>query len=76
MGIAYTSTRYEKPNFRDYKQRNYVLFVRDSNQKIGYSHELGVDLELTNPISFKYNNYTDLDIIQRNLIELPFMKLF
>ena len=76
IGIAYTSTRFDHPDFTDFKQRNYVLFVKDSNQKAGYSKELGSELFVTKPFQFKFNKQTNLTDIQRSLRDYPFSNIF
>lgn len=49
-GISYTSTKYDVPDYRDYRQRNFVMFVPFANRREGYSPELSKKLESTLPL--------------------------
>ena len=51
MGVSYTSTRMEHVDFRDSKQRNYVLIVPKADQSQGQSEELAELLICTIPVS-------------------------
>ena len=51
QGISYTSTRSERPDFRDGRQRNFVLIVPNASQAKGQSQELAGLFRCTEPIS-------------------------
>ena len=51
QGISYTSTRSERPDFRDRRQRNFVLIVPNASQAKGQSPELASLFRCTEPIS-------------------------
>lgn len=55
-GISYTSTRYSRPDFTDYQQRNFVLFVRNADKEKGYDIDLASRMEATRPQKFIYSS--------------------
>lgn len=55
-GISYTSTRYDTPDFTDYQQRNFVLFVRNADEEKGYDTDLASRMEATQPQKFIYSS--------------------
>lgn len=50
-GVSYTSTRYDNPDFAEWKQRNIVMKVLDTNLEEGYSERTMDLLTSTEPIS-------------------------
>lgn len=71
-GISYTSTRYDHPDFTDYRQRNYVLFVKHTDHGKGYDDELADSLQAITPQSFEYISEDDLLKIENELKQQPF----
>lgn len=55
-GISYTSTRYSTPDFTDYRQRNFVMFVRNADKEKGYDTDLASRMEATQPQKFIYSS--------------------
>ena len=53
-GVSYTSTKYPYPNFKNDNERNYVLYVRHTENESGYSAELAKLLRFTIPYSPKF----------------------
>lgn len=51
MGISYTSTRMENPDYRNGKQRNFVLKVPNADTAKGQSLELAGKFKCTMPVS-------------------------
>ena len=51
MGVSYTSTRMENPDYRNGKQRNYVLKVPNADIAKGQSIELAGKFKCTMPVS-------------------------
>lgn len=51
MGVSYTSTRMENPDYRNGKQRNYVLKVPNADTAKGQSLELAGKFKCTMPVS-------------------------
>jgi len=51
MGVSYTSTRTDHPDYRDGKQRNFVLKVPQTNLSKGQSQQLAALFKCTQPIS-------------------------
>lgn len=72
FGIIFNSTRYEKRDFSDYSQSNFVVFVRDCEQEFGYSPELSKMLEVKGPIQFKYIDEDTLLEQKRNISSLSY----
>ena len=51
MGVSYTTTRTDHPDYKDDKQRNFVLKVPQTNLSKGQSQELALLFKCTLPIS-------------------------
>lgn len=51
MGVSYTSTRVDNPDYRNAEQRNFVLKVPKANKAKGQSEQLADRFECTMPIS-------------------------
>lgn len=67
LGVSYTSTRSEHPDFRDKKQRNFVLKVPDAYISKGQSQELASMFKCTLPISPEENDgVEDIELKLRN----------
>lgn len=71
FGIIFNSTRYEKRDFSDYSQSNFVIFVRDSEKESGYSLALSNMLEVKGPVQFKYKDDNTLEDIKKTLKVSP-----
>lgn len=56
MGVSYTTTRTEHPDYRDSKQRNFVLKVPKADISRGQSKELASRFKCTKPISPEEND--------------------
>ena len=57
-GVSYTSTKYDMPDYRNPRQRNFVMFVPFANRREGYSPELAKKLESTLPLPCNYGGLT------------------
>lgn len=67
MGVSYTSTRSERPDYRNGKQRNFVLKVPGADNPYGQSKELASIFECTMPISPDENEHIkDIELKFRN----------
>lgn len=73
MGVSYTSTRMEHVDFRNHKQRNFVLIVPSADQSHGQSKELAEKLTCTIPISPE-DGESSL-IVERKLNRMKSMKI-
>ena len=73
MGVSYTSTRMEHVDFRDSKQRNFVLIVPKADQSQGQSEVLAESLTCTMPISPEVGE--DSLAVERKLNGMKAMKM-
>lgn len=64
MGVSYTSTRMENPDYRNGKQRNFVLKVPKADIAKGQSLELAGKFKCTMPVS-PHNNEDALSVENR-----------
>mgnify|MGYP004542215849 FL=1 len=64
MGVSYTSTRMENPDYRNGKQRNFVLKVPKADKAKGQSLELAGKFKCTMPVS-PHNNEDALSVENR-----------
>lgn len=64
MGVSYTSTRMENPDYRNGKQRNFVLKVPKADKAKGQSLELAGKFKCTMPVS-PYDNENALSVENR-----------
>ena len=64
MGVSYTSTRMENPDYRNGKQRNFVLKVPKADKAKGQSLELAGKFKCTMPVS-PYDNENALSVERR-----------
>lgn len=64
MGVSYTSTRMENPDYRNGKQRNFVLKVPKADKAKGQSFELAGKFKCTIPVS-PHNNEDALSVENR-----------
>ena len=75
MGVSYTSTRMENPDYRNGKQRNYVLKVPNADIAKGQSIELAGKFKCTMPVS-PHDNEDALSVENRlggmELFEIKF----
>lgn len=60
-GISYTSTRYENPNYKDFRHRNYIMSITGADRRNGYSKDLATKLLMTDPVRFNDTG----DILQK-----------
>jgi len=62
MGVSYTTTRSEQPDYKNSKQRNFVLKVPQANKSKGYSQKLAEMFKCSLPISpEEYEAATDIE---------------
>ena len=73
MGVSYTSTRMEHVDFRDSRQRNFVLIVPKADQSQGQSEVLAESLTCTMPISPEVGE--DSLAVERKLNGMKAMKM-
>lgn len=73
MGVSYTSTRMEHVDFRDSRQRNFVLIVPKADQSKGQSEVLAESLTCTMPISPEVGD--DSLAVERKLNGMEAMKM-
>lgn len=71
-GVSYTSTQYKTPNYKDDKERNYVLYVRNTESEKGYSEKLAEDVLLTSPYSPKSSE--TISDVEKKITKLQFEK--
>lgn len=70
-GITFTSTRYHAPDFTDFRQRNFVFFVKDTNNERGYSKRLAQKFKVKGPITFDYVSLESVRQEQKKLQSKP-----
>lgn len=70
-GISYTSTRYDHPDFTDYKQRNFVVFVQNAELEEGYDTDLASCMEAAQPQIFTYTSDEDIKKQEAALRQVP-----
>lgn len=70
-GVSYTSTKYDAPDYRNPRQRNYVMFVPFANRRNGYSQELAGKLESTLPVPCNHEGMS-VEAIERVVRESDF----
>lgn len=73
-GISYTSTRYPKPDLKDFRQRNFAIFVRNCDQASGYNSQLAAEFSSTQPQTFVYDG-KPLTVLLENLVNQSFTPL-
>lgn len=73
-GISYTSTRFSKPDLKDFRQRNFVIFVRNCDQASGYKKDLADQLKVVKPLTFNYSE-TKIGDFQKELLNRKFIPL-
>ena len=70
IGFTYTSTKRPKIDYTDPMQRNYVVYVPNTDQPKGYSEELTSLFDVTEPFSCQLasnQNFIDLERIAKSM---------
>ena len=68
-GVCYTSTKYPRPDFTDYSQRNLVIYVPSADQQSGYSAALARKWQCSLPKSClpgEGQNFKNLELSVRD----------
>ena len=70
-GISYTSTKYDVPDYRNPRQRNFVMFVPYGNRRAGYSQEVAEKMVSTSPLPCNHGGMS-VDEVERFVRQLDF----